>query len=159
MPKIAVQLKPAVRGGFIARKAIPRDVAEAYGRLFGPGKTQWEAWFNSGPVSFLTAKQRHRDWSNLIEGRIANIRAERKGEGRTLTAQEARALAAEWYHWFIARMATNNWSRSVWHAYSDGMWKGLDSVADGLAIRSTIMTSTMCAQSFPMRLRRRSFSP
>ena len=104
MPKVAVQLKPAPRGGFVARKAIPRDVAEAYGRLFGHGKPQWEAWFNSGPVSFQTAKQRHRDWSNVIEARIANIRAERKGEGLSLTAQEARALAGEWYHWFIARM-------------------------------------------------------
>ncbi len=131
MPKIAMQLKPAARGGFIARKAIPRDVAEAYGRVFGRGKPQWEAWFNSGPVSFLMAKQRHRDWSNSIEGRIANIRAETNGQGRTLTAQEARALAGEWYHWFIARMAANNWSGSAWRAYSDEMWKGLDSVADG----------------------------
>ena len=131
MPKVAVQLKPAPRGGFVARKAIPRDVAEAYGRLFGHGKLQWEAWFNSGPVSFQTAKQRHRDWSNVIEARIANIRAERKGEGLSLTAQEARALAGEWYHWFIARMTTNKWSISAWRAYRDEMWKGLDSVAEG----------------------------
>jgi integrase len=131
MPRIAVQLKPAPRGGFVARKAIPRDAADAYGRLFGKGKAQWEAWFNSGPVSFLTAKQRHRDWSNAIEARIANIRAERKGEGRILTAQEARTLAGDWYHWFTARMATNKWSASTWRTYRDEMWKGLDSVVEG----------------------------
>jgi integrase len=127
---VAVQLKPAPRGGFVARKAIPRDVADDYGRLFGKGKAQWEAWFNSGPASFLTAKQRHRDWSNVIEARIANIRAERKGDGRILTPQEARALAGDWYHWFIARLATNGWSASTWRTYRDEMWKGFDSVVD-----------------------------
>ena len=36
-------------------------------------------------------------------GRIATIRAERNGEGIALTPQQARALAGEWYEWFIAR--------------------------------------------------------
>jgi integrase len=36
-------------------------------------------------------------------GRIAAIRAEREGTGRTLTRAEARRLAGEWYEWFTAR--------------------------------------------------------
>jgi hypothetical protein len=31
----------------------------------------------------------------------ANIRTAAKGEGRTLTPKEARALAGEWYGWFV----------------------------------------------------------
>jgi hypothetical protein len=52
------------------------------------------AWFNSGPTGLLQARARHREWSSLVEARIANIRAERKGEGRIVTPQEAgRSLA------------------------------------------------------------------
>ena len=52
----------------------------------------------------------HREWLSEIEARIANIRAERKGEGQTLTPQGARALAGEWYKWFALQMAANKWS-------------------------------------------------
>jgi hypothetical protein len=130
LPKVAIQLKPAPRGGYVARKSIPRDVAEDYGRLFGKGPAQWEAWFNSGPVNLLQARAKHREWSSLIEARITNVRAERKGEGRTLTPQGARALAGEWYTWFVAHMATNKWSKEVLAAYRDRMWEGLYSVAE-----------------------------
>ena len=95
MPKVATQLKAAPRGGFVARKWLPADVREAYGKLYGHGEPQWEAWFNSGDVKLSDARARHRDWLNEVETRIANIRAERKGEGRKLTPKEARALAGE----------------------------------------------------------------
>jgi hypothetical protein len=85
-------------------------VREAYGKLYGDGAPQWEAWFNSGDVDRLKARAKHRDWLNEIEARIANIRAERKGEGRTLTPQDARALAGEWYKWFVVRAAAQKWS-------------------------------------------------
>jgi integrase len=131
VPKVATQLTPAPRGGFVARKSIPRDVAEAYGKLFGRGKPQWEAWFNSGPMGVQQARAAHREWSSLIEARIANLRAERKGEGQILTPLEARALAGEWYSWFVAHMATNKWPKEAWHSYRDSMWQGLYSAADG----------------------------
>jgi integrase len=130
LPKVAIQLKPAPRGGYVARKSIPRDVAADYGRLFGKGPAQWEAWFNSGPVSLLQARARHRDWSSLIEARIANIRAERSGEGQIFTPQEARALAGEWYAWFVAQMAQNKWSKDVWRDYRNRLWEGLYSLAE-----------------------------
>lgn len=119
------ELKAAPRGGYVARKWLPADVREAYGRLYGDGPPQWEAWFNSGPVKLLQAKAQHREWLSLIESRIANIRAERTGDGRMLTPQEARALAGEWYGWFVARMAANKWTKDQWRAYRDQCWTGL----------------------------------
>jgi integrase len=130
MSKVAIQLKPAPRGGFVARKSIPRDVAEEYGKLFGKGAPQWEAWFNSGPVNLQQASAKQREWLTEVEARIANIRAGRSGEGRTLTPQGARALAGEWYSWFAARMATNKWTKDQWRAYREGAWDGLCSVME-----------------------------
>ena len=40
--------------------------------------------------------------------RIATIRAQRNGEGIALTRQQARALAGEWYEWFLARHASSD---------------------------------------------------
>jgi hypothetical protein len=124
-------LKPAARGGYVARKWIPPDVRETYGALHGKGPPQHEAWFNSGPVNLPQAKALHREWLNLIESRITNIRAERRGEGRSLAPQQARALAAEWYAWFVKHMEANGWRKDAWHAYRDRMWEGLYSVAEG----------------------------
>ena len=136
MPRVAAKGKPkltakvsgltaARRGGYVARKLIPRDVQDAYGQLFGRGKRQHEAWFNSGPVDLLKARALHRDWLNDIEARIANVRAERRGEGRALTPQGARALAGEWYTWFIGQVAVNKWSGSKLRDYRDDAWIGL----------------------------------
>ena len=106
MPRPATKLAPTQKGGFIARKVIPFDVRDEYGRLYGQ---RTEERLNTGPLPISIARAKHREWSTEIEGRIANIRSARKGEGQTLTPQQARALAGEWYHWFIARMATHNW--------------------------------------------------
>lgn len=121
MPRVATKLTPAHKGGFIARKIIPSDVREDYARLYGQ---RTEERLNTGPMSVSLARARHREWSSDIEARIANIRAARKGEGRTLTPKEARAMAGEWYHWFIARMAMPNWTADAWgdyqaHVYSE----------------------------------------
>ena len=106
MPRIATKLTPTSAGGFVARKRIPTDVQDAYAKLYGQ---RWEERLNSGPDASALARAKHREWSNEIEARIANIRAERKGEGRTLAPKEARALAGEWYGWFTARMAARKW--------------------------------------------------
>jgi integrase len=118
MPRVATKLTPADNGGFIARKVIPFDVRDEYAKLYGQ---RWEERLNTGPMPVVLARAKHREWSSEIEARIANIRAERKGEGRTLTPKEARALAAEWYDWFTARMATNNWPANVWEEYEAHM--------------------------------------
>ncbi len=96
-----VKLRQDSKGTYSARKRLPDDVREEYGRRHGP---RLEAKF-SAPAStgIQAAKQLFREWDAEIAGRIAAIRAERNGEGIALTPQQARALAGEWYEWFIAR--------------------------------------------------------
>ncbi len=125
MPRIATKLAPAGRGGFIARKVIPADVRDDYSKLYG----QWtEERLKIAPMSALAARARHREWLSEIEARIANIRAGRKGEGRTLTPKDARALAGEWYHWYIAREA-NTWPADVWEDYRARMFAEVEAAA------------------------------
>jgi hypothetical protein len=97
MPRVATKLEPTGDGGWKARKRIPQDAQDAYEGLYG---VRWEARFRCGPMSVGLARAEHRKWLNELEARINNIRAERKGEGITLTDKQARALSGEWYHWF-----------------------------------------------------------
>lgn len=114
MPRIATKLAPAAKGGFIARKVIPFDIRDEYAKLYGQ---RTEERLNTGPMPISLARAKHREWSSEVEARIANIRAERKGQGRMLTPKEARALAGEWYGWFTTRMAARNWPADVWEDY------------------------------------------
>ncbi len=114
MPRVATKLAPAGKGGFIARKVIPLDVRNEYAKVYGQ---RIEERLNTGPMRVELARAKHREWSSEIEARIANIRAERRGEGRTLTPKEARALAGEWYGWFTALMAARNLPADVWEDY------------------------------------------
>jgi integrase len=114
MPRSASKLAPTHGGGFIARKVIPFDVRNEYAKLYGQ---RTEERMNTGPMPVPLARAKHREWSSEIEARFANIRAGRKGEDRTLTPKEARALAGEWYGWFTARMAASNWPPDVWEDY------------------------------------------
>jgi integrase len=129
MVRVGTNLTPNKSGGFTARKRIPADVQDDYARLFEG--VRWEERFNSGPVSFTLARAQHREWETKIETRITNIRAERRGEGRTLTPMQARALSGEWYIWFTARQEPKRWPASVWKdqasdvydALHDAIWK------------------------------------
>ena len=96
-----VTLRQDTNGNFSARKRLPDDVRDEYGRRYG---ARFEAKF-SAPAKFgaHVAKQKFREWETEIAGRIAAIRAERTGEGVALSPQQARALAGEWYEWFVAR--------------------------------------------------------
>jgi len=89
-------------------------VRDEYGRLHDQ---RIEERLKIEPMRIELARAKHREWSSEIEARIANIRAARKGEGRTLTPKEARALAGEWYEWFTARMAASNWAADIWEDY------------------------------------------
>lgn len=100
MPRVATKLTPNNSGGWFARKRIPEDVRGAYGNLYG---VTWEERLTLGPMTPANAKARLRDWLNEVEGRIANIRAERNGEGQSLTPVQARALSGEWYRWYVER--------------------------------------------------------
>ena len=125
MPRIATKLAPAARGGFVARKVIPHDVRDEYAKLYGQ---RVEERLNTGQLPILLARAKHREWSSEIETRIANIRAARKGEGRSLTPKDARALAGEWYQWFTAREA-NRWPAEVWDDHRSRMIEELEAAA------------------------------
>ncbi|MGB8894045.1 MAG: hypothetical protein WCD13_07000 [Pseudolabrys sp.] len=89
------------RGNHKARKRLPSDVREEYGRLYG---ARFEAKFFA-PASKKPheAKRLFYEWQSEADARIAAIRAQRNGEGISLIPQQVRALAGEWYDWFIAR--------------------------------------------------------
>jgi integrase len=109
-------MTPTAEGGFSARKRIPEDVQDGYETLYG---LRWEERFNSGPVPLSLAREKLTDWFNDVEGRIKNIRAEQKGEGRTLTPMQARALSGEWYLWFTARHLAKPTELEHWEAFYD----------------------------------------
>jgi integrase len=96
-----VRLRKDNRGNYIARKRLPEDVRQEYGRLYGQS---FEAKFYA-PASTKRqdAERQFHEWEAETNARVAAIRAQRTGEGIPLTRHEARARAGEWYDWFIAR--------------------------------------------------------
>jgi len=120
-----VKLRQDGRGNYSARKRLPDDVREEYGRLYGQ---RFEAkFFASAATKPHVAKQLFNDWLAEAEGRIAAIRAERKGEGIALTPRQARALAGEWYEWFIGRHPVNDLQK--WEAFRDQVHEALREAA------------------------------
>jgi integrase len=131
MPRVATTLKPAADGGWIARKRIPDDVKDAYAKLYG---VRAEARFHCGPMPAPQARMRHREWLSEIEARINNIRAERKGQGQSLTQKNARALSGEWYEWFIQRHTEQPLPQAHWKLFlerlTDRISLGVDDVRE-----------------------------
>jgi integrase len=98
-----VKLQQDSNGNYRARKRLPDDVREEYGRLYG---ARYEAkFFAPKGTKSHEAKRLFGEWLAEVEGRIAAIRAEREGTGRTLSHAEARRLAGDWYEWFVSRHA------------------------------------------------------
>jgi integrase len=116
MARVATKLTPTCEGGFSARKRIPADVQDTYQKLY---KKKHEEWFNSGPMPIGLARAKHREWLNEFEARITNIRAERKGDGRTLSPMQARALSGEWYSWFLARHLATTSPAAHWEQFQE----------------------------------------
>jgi hypothetical protein len=116
MPRVATKLSSSKSGGWFARKRIPEDVQDAYEKLYG---VRWEERLTLEPMASAKAKARVRDWLNEIEARIANIRAERKGDGQTLTTMQARALSGEWYHWYVERHQAHPQSAEHWEFFRE----------------------------------------
>jgi integrase len=129
MPRVSFKLTPTADGGFTTRKRIPTDVREEYARLYGKRS---EDWFNTGPMSATLARAKASEWHTTIETRFTNIRATQRGEGRTLTPMQARALSGEWYQWFLKRHAAKGWPVEMWQdkaselasAIESALWKG-----------------------------------
>jgi hypothetical protein len=118
MARVATKLAPTAQGGFRGRKRIPADVQDEYQKLYGK---RHEERFNSGAVPAAFARKKHRDWLSEIEARIENIRAERKGAGRTLTPMQARALSADWYRWFTTRRPVRPEDLTYWKEFRSNL--------------------------------------
>jgi hypothetical protein len=104
---------------WFARKRIPEDVRDAYAKLY---RVKWEARLVLEPMPAVKARGKHRDWLNEIDARIANIRAEQNGKGRTLTSMQARAFVGEWYNWFTAKHLARERKPQFWETEREALW-------------------------------------
>lgn len=96
-----IALNRAADGRWFARKGIPKDVREAYARLYGLKREDHLKLPAS--TSRPEAKARLGEWAAEVETRIATLRSTAKGEGQPLTKLNAIALAGRWYSWFVAQ--------------------------------------------------------
>ena len=110
-----VTIRQDAKGNFTALKRLPDDVREEYARRHGQ---RFEAkFFAAASTGAPEAKRLFREWETEVTARIDAIRAEHTGEGMALTLRQARALAGEWYVWFIARHPESD--HRTWEALRD----------------------------------------
>jgi hypothetical protein len=88
-------------GGWHARKRIPDAVRDEFHHLYG--QRHEAKFFAEGTTPDREARQLFNEWLAETEGRIGAIIAAQKGEGISLTHKQSRALAGEWYKWFVER--------------------------------------------------------
>jgi hypothetical protein len=130
-----VNLRRDSSGHFVARKRLPDDVREAYGRRYG---ARFEAkFFRRKSTGSKAASRAFVDWQETVAGRIAAIRAEQRGDGIDPEPRDAAALAGEWYHWFVARYEKELGDHV---AYDEAIWEIIDDMRD-LAPEEIISTT------------------
>ena len=96
-----VALKTLPSGAHVARKVVPSDIREAHEKLYG-SRRETKFYARAGtPIEEVRC--RFAAWKAEVEERVATLRKDARGEGRTLTHREAHALAGEWYAWFVAQ--------------------------------------------------------
>jgi hypothetical protein len=130
------KLTRSKNGNFISRKGIPKDVRDAYTRLYrssakaplrvtraGAAPTAplvWEELFKRpAATSPSAAKVAWAEWCAEIDTRVATLRAAANGEGRPLTQRNALALAGKWYSWFLAQHENDTRLPSYWAELRD----------------------------------------
>lgn len=91
-----VALKRTATGIWTARKVIPADVREAYGKR--EEKKTWPAELPQGQ-----AKAEFAAWLTPIEERIGFLRASARQAPVYLSKRQCRAIAGEWYKQQVAR--------------------------------------------------------
>jgi hypothetical protein len=120
-----VRLRQDSRGNFSARKRLPDDVREEYGRLYG---AHHEAKF-SKPASLgkQIAQQKFHQWLTEVEQRIEAIRKAQRGEGIDLDREQAAALAGQWYLWFVVKYENEDADPE---AYEEALWDIIDAMRE-----------------------------
>jgi hypothetical protein len=112
-----VALNRAADGRWFARKGIPEDVREEYGRLYGVRR---EAQLKlPADTPRHQAKTGLGEWEAEIETRIATLRAKKNGVGQPLTRLNAIALAGRWYIWFLKQHEDDPGPAKRWRELSD----------------------------------------
>jgi hypothetical protein len=108
-------------GAWGARITIPTDVRADYQARYSK---HVEEVFYAGPdCPRQRAQVLFSEWQADIKSRIATLRAQQRGEGYDLTQREARALAGEWYRWYVGQREENpgrprGWEGARW-AFED----------------------------------------
>ncbi|MGB7828341.1 MAG: hypothetical protein WBL86_18855, partial [Pseudolabrys sp.] len=74
-----VSLTQDSKGNYRARKRLPDDVRDDYGHLHGPRSEA--KFFRKADTKPHVARREFNEWLSDVEVRIANIRAQRNGEG------------------------------------------------------------------------------
>lgn len=131
MPIRMATLSRSKNGDFVSRKGIPKDVREAYTRLYRSSAKAplrvtraggvptapkvWEELFKlPASTSPSAARVQWAEWCAEIDTRVATLRAAAKGEGQPLTQLNAQALAGKWYSWFLAQHENDTRLASHW---------------------------------------------
>jgi integrase len=120
-----VSLRQDSKGNFIARKRLPDDVREEYGRLYG---ARFEAKFLvRASLGKQIAQQKFHQWATEVEQRIEAIRKAQRGEGIDLDRKNAAALAGQWYEWFVARYEDEPGDPV---SYEEALWGIIEAMRD-----------------------------
>ena len=126
-----VRLRQDSNGNFVARKRLPDDVREEYGRLY---RARFEAKFSArASDGKQVAQQKFHQWATEVEQRIEAIRKAQRGEGMDLDREQAAALAGEWYLWFVGKYVKD----ADPEAYEEALWDIIDAMRESLGLAST----------------------
>jgi integrase len=112
MAILMASLNPTKTGGFVARKAIPKDAREEYKRLYGVSREAILRIPAGTPKA--QAKALHGQWLAEVETCFERIRAAARGERQPLTKLNALGLSGRWYAWFVARHEGDPGSPEHW---------------------------------------------
>ena len=105
------------KGNYSARKRLPDDVREEYGRLY---RARFEAKFSArASLGKQTAQQKFHQWATEVDQRIEAVRKAQRGEGIELDREQAAALAGERYRWFVAKYEKEDADPQ---AYEEALW-------------------------------------
>lgn len=94
-------------GHWTARKVIPEDVRDVFGKR--EDKPTWPASLTSNQ-----AKAEFAAWLTQLEDRIAAARARSKGEVMHLSQRQSRALAGKWYQDAVTRFSEEPGDAAAW---------------------------------------------
>jgi len=121
------KLKRRKSGAWGSRITIPKDVRADYQALYR--KHVDELFYAAADCPPQRAQVLFSQWQADIKNRIATLRAKQRGEGHDLTQREARALAGEWYKWYVNQHEENPGQPRRWAKLREVLFLLLEDVA------------------------------